>query len=135
MSHIWHNQRERCSELLWDRHLQNGCHRHVWVGMASRKPLFFVFLMLLFPCWKPGLSQGSALAGMGVGADWAPLFLFFFANLLWIWAVGAATAAGSGRVFEESEGCDLKVLFLLVSQEVLSQSGEREVKRVGVAAL
>lgn len=39
--------------------------------------------------------------------------------------MGSATAAGSGRPFEESGGCDPQALFLSVSQEVLSQSGGR----------
>lgn len=71
----------------------------------------------------------SAQAGVGgggeVGLGPTVCIFFFFFNLLWIRAVGSATAAESGRPFEELRGCDPQALFLSVSQEVLSQSGGR----------
>lgn len=92
-----------------------------------------------FPCWRSGIFEASALTRLGgTGgrrAAWAPLFLFFFANLLWLWGMGDATAAVSGRAFEESGGCDPGALFLLVSQEVSSQSGGRGGERGGVGGL
>lgn len=51
--------------------------------------------------------------------------VYFFADLLGIWSVRAVTAAGSGRGFEDCEGCDLEAPFLSLSQELLSQSWKR----------